>query len=141
MNLGRAALVLAGIGATVMAASAYFGRGHPVMNNYVPVLDDALFLYGLLVFGIGFALLVLRGLIAPAPIDARLDGAGALRFGLNASVVAAAIALAALVWSWAAVPPALGGKAYYELLFWGSGTRSSSRGRCSCWSHGYGSRR
>jgi cytochrome c oxidase subunit I len=121
LNLGRAALVLAGIGATVMAASAYFGRGRPVMSNYVPVLDDALFLYGLFVFGIGFALLVLRGLIAPAPIDARLDGAGALRFGLNASVVAAAIALAALVWSWAAVPSALDGKTYYELLFWGSG--------------------
>ena len=120
-RLGQAALVFAGLGAAVMAASAFLGRGRPVMSNYVPVLDDTLFLYGLIVFGIGFALLALRGLLAPATIDARLDGAGALRFGLNASVVAAATAIAALVWSWAALPAALDGKAYYELLFWGGG--------------------
>lgn len=120
-RLGRAALILAGPGAAVMAASAFFGHGRPVMSNYVPVLDDTLFLYGLIVFGIGFALLALRGLLAPATIDARLDGAGALRFGLNASVVAAATAIAALVWSWAALPAALDGKVYYELLFWGGG--------------------
>jgi hypothetical protein len=44
-----------------------------------------------------------------------------LRFGLNASVAAAAIALIALAWSWAGVPAELSGKPYYELLFWGAG--------------------
>jgi len=121
LPLGRGALVLAGIGAALMAASAFLGRGLPIMSNYVPVLDDTLFFYGLVVFGIAFALLVLRGLLAPPSIDARLDGAGALRFGLNASVVAAAIALGALVWSWIELPGTLNGKPYYELLFWGGG--------------------
>jgi len=116
-----AALALTGLGAAIMAASAFFGGGHPVMSNYVPVLDDTLFLFGLTVFGIGFALLIARALAAPARIRVDLDGAGALRFGLNASVVAAAIALIALVWSWLEVPRELSGKPYYELLFWGGG--------------------
>lgn len=119
--LAQAALALAGIGAGVMAVSAFLGRGRPVMSNYVPVLDDAMFLYGLVLFGAGFALLLARSLAAPARIRPDLDGAGALRFGLNASVVAGAVALIALAWSWLEAPADLAGKPYYELLFWGGG--------------------
>jgi hypothetical protein len=119
--LAVAALVLAAVGASVMAAAPFLGRGRPVMSNYVPVLDDGVFLCGLSVFGAGFALLIVRNLLVPARIGAGLDGEGALRFGLNASVVAAAIALFAFAWSWAAVPAELSGKPYYELLFWGAG--------------------
>ncbi|MGB7540871.1 MAG: cbb3-type cytochrome c oxidase subunit I [Burkholderiales bacterium] len=119
--LAVAALALAAIGAVIMAAAPFLGRGRPVMSNYVPVLDDSVFLFGLTVFGIAFALLIVRSLLAPARIGIGLDGEGALRFGLNASVVAAAIALLALVGSWAEVPAELPGKPYYELLFWGGG--------------------
>jgi hypothetical protein len=119
--LATAALALAVIGAVIMAAAPFFGRGRPIMSNYVPVLDDSVFLFGLTVFGIGFALLIVRNLLAPARIGIGLDGEGALRFGLNASVVAAAIACVALVWSWFEVPADLSGKPYYELLFWGGG--------------------
>jgi hypothetical protein len=116
-----AALVLAATGAIVMAAAPFLGQGRPIMSNYVPVLDDGVFLCGLTLFGAGFALLIVRSLLAPARIGAGLDGEGALRFGLNASVAAAAIALIALAWSWAGVPAELSGKPYYELLFWGAG--------------------
>ena len=119
--LAVAALVLAAIGAIVMAAAPFLGRGRPIMSNYVPVLDGGVFLCGLTLFGAGFALLIARSLLAPARIGAGLDGEGALRFGLNASVAAAAIALIALAWSWAGVPAELSGKPYYELLFWGAG--------------------
>jgi len=119
--LAQAALVLAAVGAAFMAGSAFLGKGVPLMSNYVPVLEDPLFLYGLVIFGFGFALLALRSLLAPSRIDPVLDGAGALRFGLNASVVAAAVALFALVWSWAEVPAELSGQRYFELLFWGGG--------------------
>jgi hypothetical protein len=104
-----------------MAAAPFLGQGRPIMSNYVPVLDDGVFLYGLTLFGIGFGLLVVRNLLAPARFGVGLDGEGALRFGLNASVAAAAIALIALAWSWAEVPAELSGKPYYELLFWGAG--------------------
>jgi hypothetical protein len=119
--LAVAALVLAAIGAIVMAAAPFLGQGRPIMSNYVPVLDDGVFLCGLTLFGAGFALLIVRSLLAPARIGAGLDGEGALRFGLNTSVAAAAIALIALAWSWAGVPAELSGKPYYELLFWGAG--------------------
>ena len=66
-------------------------------------------------------LLVLQSLARALPVGPAVDGAGALRFGLHASVVAAAVALLAFAWSLAVVPTALAGKAYYEILFWGGG--------------------
>ena len=121
LDLARLALVLCLIGTGLMLSSPFFGRGGPIMSNYVPVLDDPLFLSGLIVFGAGFALLTLRSLLAPAPVGLPLDGAGALRFGLNTATVSAAIALMALAWSYYAMPAEYFGKPYYELLFWGSG--------------------
>ncbi|MBN8511157.1 MAG: cbb3-type cytochrome c oxidase subunit I, partial [Burkholderiales bacterium] len=104
-----------------MAAAPFAGVGAPVMANYVPVLDGPAFLGALLVFGAGVVLLVLRGLWAAQPVGPAPDGAGALRFGLNASVVATAVALIAFAWSWQTVPRGLDPKAYYEILFWGGG--------------------
>jgi hypothetical protein len=75
----------------------------------------------LLVFGAGVLVLVVRSLIAAPRIGVRFDGAGALRFGLNASVVAAAVAVLAFGWSLATMPAGLSGKPYYEILYWGGG--------------------
>ncbi len=121
LAVGRCALALSALGTAVVVVSAFVGSGAPVMSNYVPVLESRLFLYGLALFGAGFALTVLRSLLVPARIALALDGEGALRFGLNASVVAAAIALFALAWSWIELPRDLAAKAYFEMLFWGSG--------------------
>ena len=121
LRWGWAALALCAAGATAMALAAFFGDGAPVMANYIPVLERPLFMAGLLVFGAGAALLVLRTLlVAPKP-GLAFDGDGALGFGLNAAAVAAAVALLAFAWSFAALPPALAGKLYYEVLFWGGG--------------------
>ncbi len=116
-----AALGLCVAGTLLMCAAAFVGPGMPIMANYIPVLASPLFLAGLVIFGAGAALLVARSLWAARRIGARVDGAGALRFGLNASVVSAAVALLALAASLALVPVALDGKAYYEILFWGVG--------------------
>jgi hypothetical protein len=85
------------------------------------VLDGRIFLSGLLVFAAGCALLVLRAMLAAPRVGTRPDGAAALRFGLNAAAVSAAVALIAFAWSWVALPSGLDGKAYYEVLFWGGG--------------------
>ncbi len=50
-----------------------------------------------------------------------MSGDGALRFGLNTAVVAAALALLAFAWSYFGSPGFLDGKEYYEMLFWGGG--------------------
>ena len=118
---GWAAPALCAAGALLMSAAPFLERAEPVMANYIPVLDGPVFLAGLVMFALGTGVLVLRGLWLAPKLGWRFDGSGALRFGLNASVVATAVALGAFVWSLAAVPTALAGKAYYEIVFWGGG--------------------
>lgn len=120
LGVGWTALALCTAG-TALIAIAPFAGGTSIMANYVPVIDAPAFLAGLALFGSGLALLVARGLFASPLVGLTLDGRGALRFGLNAAIVVAAIALLAFAWSAIAVPGTLDGKAYYELLFWGSG--------------------
>jgi cytochrome c oxidase subunit I len=115
------ALGLCAAGAAIMSVAPFFGTGEAIMANYIPVLDDPRFLAGLLVFATGVVLLVLRGLVTAPRLGVTFDGSGALNFGLNASVIATAVALLAFGWSFALVPQGLTGKAYYELLFWGGG--------------------
>jgi hypothetical protein len=91
------------------------------MANYLPVLDEPVFMFGLAVFGVAFLGTSLRALAAPSKVGLDLAPAGALRFGLNAAAVAAATAFVALAWSWAGLPASYAGKLYYELLFWGPG--------------------
>jgi len=118
---GWAALGLCGAGAALMALAPFLGSGEAVMANYIPMLDGAPFIAGLLVFAAGVAVLVLRSLLAAPRIGIAFDAAGALHFGLNASVVATAVALLAFGWSFAVLPQSLAGRAYYEILFWGGG--------------------
>lgn len=121
LGWGWAALGLCGAGAALMALAPFLGSGAAVMANYIPLLDGAPFIAGLLVFGAGVGVLVLRGLFAAPKIGTTFDAAGTLRFGLNASVVATAVALLAFGWSFAVLPRTLEGRAYYEILFWGGG--------------------
>lgn len=118
---GWLALALAAAATVIMSLAPFLGQGGPIMSNYIPVLQDRLFLTGLAVFAAGFMLLVLRSMAAVPMVGAWLDGPAALRFGLNSSLVSAAVALIAFAWSYLTVPVTLEGKAYYELLFWGGG--------------------
>ena len=121
IQAGWCALSLAGFGMLLMCAAPFTGAGNPVMSNYIPVLDNPVFLGGLTVFGAGFLLLVARSLAAVPRVGTHLDGAAALRFGLNAAAVAAAVAVFALAWSWLKVPADLPARGYYDILFWGTG--------------------
>ena len=117
----RASLVLAAAGGAMMVAAPFVQRAAPVMANYVPVLDGGLFIGGLAVFALGIAAACARGMALYVPVGARMDGAAALRLGLNASMVAAGIAAFALAASFAQLERSLDAKTYYELLFWGPG--------------------
>ncbi|HQW77117.1 MAG: cbb3-type cytochrome c oxidase subunit I [Xanthomonadales bacterium] len=115
------AMLLAYAGTLLIGIAPFVGGGEPIMANYIPVLDGSVFLAGLGILGVAAALLVLRSLIAAPALGLELDGSGALRFGLNASVVATAIALIAFAASLWLTPASLEGKAYYEIAFWGGG--------------------
>lgn len=120
-GLGWLALWVTGGGTLAMALSPFVDPGEPIMANYIPVLESPLFLAGLVVFALGTALLVLRGLLAAPRLGLGYDGRGALHFGLSAAAIATAVALLCFAWSWLVLPTSLHGKAYYEILFWGGG--------------------
>ncbi|MCC7082414.1 MAG: cbb3-type cytochrome c oxidase subunit I [Burkholderiales bacterium] len=119
--LGWGALGITALGAALMAAAPFLAPGHAIMSNYVPVIDNAPFLSGLVVFAFGAAACTLRGLAAVRPVGTIIDGAAALRFGLNVAAVAAAMALLAFAWSYLALPAGLPRASYFEVLFWGGG--------------------
>ncbi len=118
---GWFALAACCLGAFLMALSAFFGTGEPIMANYIPVLDRPLFLFALVLFGFGATVLVAHSLWAAPKPGPAIDGHGALQFGLNAAAVSGAVAIGAFAWSFIEIPMALEGKAYYEILFWGGG--------------------
>ena len=66
-------------------------------------------------------LLVLRSLIAAPALGMAFDGSDVLRFGLNASVIATAVALLAFAASLWLTPGGLDSQTYYEIAFWGGG--------------------
>jgi cytochrome c oxidase subunit 1 len=119
--LGWIGLGAVAAGALAFCAAPFLDSGLPLMANYIPVLDGPLFLRGLVLFGIACALVVARALFTAPRVGTRPDGAAALRFGLNAAAISAAVALIAFAWSYAAVPAAIERKAYFEVLFWGGG--------------------
>lgn len=121
LGLAWVAWWLAALGTAGMSLAPFLNPGPAVMANYVPVLDSALFIWGLVIFGAGFGLSALRALAVPQKVGTMLPPEGALRFGLNTAAVAAAMALLALAWSWSRVSLALDTRTYYELLFWGPG--------------------
>ena len=118
---GWAALWLAVAGTLIIIVSPFTGESYPLMNNYVPVLQNNVFFTGLIVFGLGFTLLVIRSCLTAFDIDNQSSGEASLRFGLFVAVVASLFALAALVLSWFGIDEGFEGLAYYDRLFWGSG--------------------
>lgn len=111
-------LVIAG---SALLAASPFRPGEAIMSNYVPVLDNTLFLAGLSVLGIGVLVSALRTLVNPLPGSAWPAEAGVMRFGVHTGVIALVLAGGLLLWSLLSLPPWLAGAQYYEVLFWGSG--------------------
>jgi len=115
------ALALCALGAAGMALAPFVDSGEAIMANYIPMVDSHAFQAALVLFAAGCLLLVGLTMIFTVPIGPAIDGTGALRFGLHASAVAAAVALMAFAWSLIVVPSGLDAEAYYEILYWGGG--------------------
>ena len=121
LNLGWTALILACIGTVLIVISPFTAEGHPLLNNYVPVLQNSTFFSGLIVFAAGFCLLIIRSAVTAFDSDNQTSGESSLRFGLFVAVVASLFAIAALVLSYFGIDDGFEGLAYYDRLFWGSG--------------------
>jgi hypothetical protein len=121
LRAGWSALILASLGTLIIVISPFTGESHPLMNNYVPVLQNTVFFIGLGVFGAGFCLLVIRSCFTSFDNDNQTSGETCLRFGLFVAVVASLFAIGALLLSYLGIDQGFEGLAYYDRLFWGSG--------------------
>ena len=119
--VGWLALALVVVGGVISGIAPLTGDSNPLTNNYVPMLENRVFTIGLLTFGAGVLLLVLRSLLA-LPWRALLadSGEGTLRVGAVAGAVATLAALIALAWTYFELPVG-SGRSYYEALFWAGG--------------------
>jgi hypothetical protein len=115
--LGWGALFITSAGVAVIALSPFISAGKPVMSNYIPFLNSPLFFAGLAISGSGFALLVIRALIA-APKLSVSKPEGSMRFGVYTAANAATMAILAFFWAFFTMPEFTANKDLYEGLFW-----------------------
>ena len=121
IGAGIAGMAIAALGTATMAAAPFVQAAAPVMSNYVPMLDGTVFRIGLGLFALGVLVACARGMAVYRSAGATLSGDGALRLGLNASMVAGGIAAFAFAASFAQVDRSLAPATYYELVYWGAG--------------------
>lgn len=119
------ALSLCTLGTLLVIASPFSGEGNPLMNNYIPVLQNSVFYIGIGLVGTGFTLMILCSLLSPGRMGFT-TGAQVLRLASYISVLTAASAVIALLWSayqlMQVAPDAQpAGRAWFEYLFWGGG--------------------
>lgn len=116
-------------GVVAMIAGTMLPRTEPVLANYVPVIDNPVYLGGLALFFAGLCACFLDGRLAHRVHNAVVAATalGEFRLGLDSIValkacgvafVTAAITFAA---AWTTTPRDLAPEVYYELLFWGGG--------------------
>ncbi len=117
----RTIFVVVLLGAFIITISPFLGSANALMSNYIPVLDDPLFLTGLVIFGCGIGLQVVFSMSTMFKVGEAISGQAAIRFGLNCAAIGTFMALAAFLWSYIALPAQLSSDIYYELLFWGGG--------------------
>ncbi len=115
--MGWSGFALATAGTALMTVSPFLPGAEPVLNNYIPVLQQKAFYASLWICAAGFGLAVLRALLTAWP---RPAFGAPLQLGAFLGAVAAFLALAAFVWSWIVVPR-IEEKVYFEVLFWGGG--------------------
>ncbi|MEJ8569360.1 cbb3-type cytochrome c oxidase subunit I [Elongatibacter sediminis] len=116
---------MAAAGTATVALSPLAGAAEPLMNNYIPILRHPVFHTGMALFAAGIFIHLARTSLpwrdCPAEPRGRLTGADALRTGSRLAAAITGIAIFALLASLTSLPAGMGGLAYYEFLFWGSG--------------------
>jgi len=125
LGWSKLAMLLVVFGGIFAAIAPLLADANPLTNNYVPMLEDNhFFRKGLMLFGFGITILVVRGIFT-IPWKGMFDNeAGAIRFGIWSSALAGLIAIAALVWTFAlmkGMAEPLLGRSYFETLFWAGG--------------------
>lgn len=110
-----AALITCAIGTFLIAISAFTSEGHPLLNNYVPILAQPVFLFGLSLFFLGMVLQVIITLRDKFASDI-------ISFGLKCAAIIIAISFICFALSgYILRNSGLLQTDYYEHLFWAGG--------------------
>lgn len=120
-HIGRVIFAVVVLGTLIITVSPFLGSANALMSNYVPVLDDRLFLTGLLIFASGMGLQVIFSMSVMSRVGEKMHGEGVMRFGLNCAAIGVFMSLLAFGWSYILLPVDLPVATYYEVLFWGGG--------------------
>ncbi len=113
-------LYLAAAGTIIIVVTPFIVDGHPLMNNYIPVLQTPLFYLGLSLYISGLSLRIIRTLAEPIPLSLWTP-AGSLTAGVWLSALTALLALLFFFYTLTQLPDDLEPVAWFEMLFWGSG--------------------
>jgi len=119
-GIDNLALLLTLAGTLLIIITPFSGQAHPVINNYIPVLNDPMFLTGLLLVGVSMVILSLRSLLINTLPDIR-QPQGVIRVAIYLSVITLIFTLLAQLLSYLGLPASDDAHSYYEFLFWGSG--------------------
>ncbi len=103
-------------GTIIIIASPFLGAGKPLINNYIPVLQDALFLWGIGLFSFGVFIQCIRALSVIPSLHS--DNT---KFAPYIAAILTMTAFIALFSSWLNMPEEQDKLIYFEYLFWGSG--------------------
>ncbi len=109
-----AGLLLAVIGTLIITVSPFLGETKPLLNNYVPVLQQPLFLWGLIIFSFGCVIRLTTRFLSRSENTAFDTGT------LLAAIVSI-LSFVTLIWTYQMIPAEVKGTLFYEQLFWGAG--------------------
>ncbi len=109
-------LTVAGI-LLLIAASAF--QGAPILSNYIPVIDNPVFLSGLILCSAGILLTIVSRRLIPSTGESLLPAAAFM--GLRTAAISFIAAMIVFAISAMTTPRNLQPESYYELLFWGGG--------------------
>jgi cytochrome c oxidase subunit I len=120
MMVGHTGFYLALVGTIAIAVSPFIGESNPLLNNYIPVLQNPLFFLGLSLFGCG---ILFQAVSSVLHIPSLKHG---MVFGIYSSALITLIALLCFVLSHINLRNYLQHSPleiqhFYELLFWSGG--------------------
>ena len=116
LGLGWLAVAACAVGVGLMIAAPFLPDAHPLLNNYIPVLDQPQFVAGLAACGVGVTLAMFRALLTVP-----LSPASPLSTALWLSALCGLLAVATTVATGLAMPAGLDRQPHFETLFWGGG--------------------
>lgn len=117
----KTAFVMAVTGTFIISISPFLGATQPLMNNYIPVILQPWFFYGLIVVTSGLALLAIGYLLYNPPRLRQPTAQDSARFALWLAALCTLLAIGCVILSWLWTPNELSGQYYFDLLFWGGG--------------------